>query len=337
MKHLRLVFASLAVVAAGTWAIAAVACDQKSASAANGACTPMSSAECKARMAAGQVCPMHGATTTTAVTAAASGECAAHATQTAASTACAHGASAGGKCPYSGASATTASVSGCTAHSTTATTASVSGCTAHGASATSAGTTHVPANCPAHTVNAMTVANTPGTTTGHPGCSSKTSTTAARGTCAEHGVSAMAAGLGSNCTAKDAQASTTAARAGCDACSDLSACQAELEAAGASIQTVPIKNGVMFVYTAASPGQVNAIQSVMSRRTEHLSRILASGDGAHLCGDCRSMRGAMVSGRLVREVVNIEGGTLVLMTSDDPQLVKRIRTLADAGKTAVKS
>jgi hypothetical protein len=154
------------------------------------------------------------------------------------------------------------------------------------------------------------------------------------GTCAEHGVSAMAAGLGSNCSSLDGN---TSFRGPCDACSDLSACEAELEAAGASIQTVPIKNGVMFVYTAASPGQVSAIQSVMSRRSEHLSKILSSGDRAHLCDDCRSMRGAMVSGRLVREVVNIEGGTLVLVTSDDPQLVKRIRNLADAGKTAVKS
>jgi hypothetical protein len=75
----------------------------------------------------------------------------------------------------------------------------------------------------------------------------------------------------------------------------------------------------------------------MSRRTEHLSRILASGDKVHLCDDCRSMRGEMVSGRLVREVVNIEGGTLVLVTSDDPQLIKRIRDLADAGRTTVKS
>jgi hypothetical protein len=39
----------------------------------------------------------------------------------------------------------------------------------------------------------------------------------------------------------------------------------------------------------------------------------------------------------MREVVNIEGGTLVLVTSDDPQLIKRIRDLADAGRTTVKS
>jgi hypothetical protein len=145
----------------------------------------------------------------------------------------------------------------------------------------------------------------------------------------------MSAGLGSTCGGRAANA--TAAREGCDACSDLAHCEAELEAAGATMQTVPIKNGVMFVYTAATPGQVNAIQSVMTRRTEHLSRILTSGDKAHLCDDCREMRGAMVSGRLMREVVNIEGGTLVLVTSDDPQLIKRIRDLADAGRTTVKS
>ena len=331
MKQLRLVFPFAAAI--GIWAVAAMACDDKStsasaASAGQTACTPMTSAECKAKMAAGQTCPMHGAS---AVTASATGNCAAHATQTA---------GAAGVCPYSGAttasasgcshaSATTASASGCSHAS--ATTASAAGCPGHASSTTAAS-----GACSAHSVNAMTVSNTPagasGYTAAHAGCSAKM--TGAGGGCTEHTVG-MSAGLGSTCGGRAANA--TAARAGCDACSDLAHCEAELETAGATMQTVPIKNGVMFVYTAATPGQVNAIQSVMSRRTEHLSRILTSGDKAHLCDDCREMRGAMVSGRLVREVVNIEGGTLVLVTSDDPQLIRRIRDLADAGRTTVKS
>ena len=332
MKQLRLVFAVPFAAAIGIWAVAAMACDDKStsastASAGQTSCTPMTSAECKAKMAAGQSCPMHGAA---AVTASTTGGCAAHATQTTA-----------GVCPYSG--ATTASATGCTGHASattasasgcshaSATTASAAGCTGHASTASAA-----KGACSAHTVNAMTVSNTPagasGYTAAYASCSSKTAGAASG--CTEHSV-AMSAGLGSTCGGRAANA--TAAREGCDACSDLAHCEAELEAAGATMQTVPIKNGVMFVYTAATPGQVNAIQSVMSRRTEHLSRILTSGDKAHLCDDCRSMRGAMVSGRLVREVVNIEGGTLVLVTSDDPQLIKRIRDLADAGRTTVKS
>lgn len=224
-----------------------------------------------------------------------------------------------------------------------ATTAAMTGSTCPHASAVTA-SAGAPA-CAGHNVNAMTVANG-GQGSAH-GASAMTAasecaghnarTTAyARGLCPEHNVSAMAAGLGSNCTSH-ANATGFTAHVDCDACDDLAACDAELQAAGASMQTVPIKNGVMFVYTADAPGRVNAIQSVMARRTEHLSRIVASGTQAKLCDDCKSMRGAMASGRLVREVVNIEGGTLVLVTSNDPVMVKRIRALADAGKTAVKS
>lgn len=322
MKQLRLVFASLAITAAAVWAIAAVASDQKSATAANGACTPMTSAECKARMAAGQTCPMHGASATSASTAAA-GECSAHSMKTAA---------AGQTCSKHGATTTAMTdccVSGAKASAVTAS-ATADPCAGHGASAVSAKNA---ASCPMHGATAATAA-------GHDGCSMKnrTGTTAANGhgMCPEHDVSAMAAGLGSNCGGHEKSAGATA-HLDCDACDDLASCDAELQAAGASMQTVPIKNGVMFVYTAGAPGRVNAIQSVMARRTEHLSRIVTAGTGARLCDDCKSMRGAMASGHLVREIVNIEGGTLVLVTSDDPKLVKRIRDLADAGKTAVKS
>ena len=286
MKHLRLVFASMAIVVTGVWAIAAVAGDQKSSSAANGACPTMTAAECRAKMAAGQTCPMKGASATSASAAAMGSQCAGH-------------------------GAATASASGeCCAHGVNAMTVSNTGkCAAHGANAA-----------------------------GHEGCSMKGTgaTAAGHGLCPEHNVSAMAAGLGSNCGAHE-HGTGVMAHADCDACDDLAACDAELQAAGAAMQTVPIKNGVMFVYTASSPGRVNAIQSVMARRTEHLSRIVASGTRARLCDDCKSMRGAMASGRMVREVVNIEGGTLVLVTSDDAALIKRIRDLADAGKTAVKS
>lgn len=252
MKQMRLVFASMVVVAAGVGAVAALACPQKSATASNALTASASGAK-----AAGQ-CPYHDAMVTASATGMANGKCAGH--------------------------------------------------------------------------NAATTA-------AHEGCSMKAagaSTAANHGACVDHGVSAMAAGLGTNYGMHD-HANGMNAHIDCDACEDLAACDAELQAAGASMQTVPIKNGVMFVYTAASPGRVNAIQSVMARRTEHLSRIIASGSTARLCDDCKSMRGAMASGRMVREVVNIEGGTLVLVTSDDPALVKRIRDQADAGKTAVKS
>ena len=38
--------------------------------------------------------------------------------------------------------------------------------------------------------------------------------------------------------------------AGCDACEDMGTFDAELTSASAAVQVVPIKNGVMFVYSA---------------------------------------------------------------------------------------
>ncbi len=124
--------------------------------------------------------------------------------------------------------------------------------------------------------------------------------------------------------------------AGCDACADMGAFDAELTGASAAVQVVPIKNGVMFVYTASVPGKVTALQSTITRRSEQLQRIVAAGDKAHLCDGCKIMRGAMASGKVTREVVNIEGGALALVTSNDPALVRQIRAMADANKTAAR-
>lgn len=124
----------------------------------------------------------------------------------------------------------------------------------------------------------------------------------------------------------------------CDACADMFACEQELSAAGARTQVVPLKNGVMFVYTAESPGAVNAVQSAMTRRSERLAQFQRAGERAHLCAECKSMRGAAASGKLLREVVNIEGGVLTLMTSDDPKIVAKIHALIDTRTAArVKS
>ena len=111
-------------------------------------------------------------------------------------------------------------------------------------------------------------------------------------------------------------------------------CAHELEAAGAHTQIVPLKNGVMFVYTADSPGQVRAVQAAMVRRGEKIGQLVSAGDKAHLCAECKQIRGAMASGKLNREVVNIEGGSLTLMTSNDPKMVSKIHSMVDVRMAA---
>jgi len=277
VKNSRLVWAALAVAAAGSWSVYATACDKNksSASAAN-------------------------ATT------------ASYQAKTAGAGSCAS------KNTASAATATTASSSGCAAHTMDATAASHEGCggSASGVSAVTASTAGA---------KSMKVA-------GADGCCSAKSAKSAKNTSASAGGaacgSAMAGISSASCTG---QALTMAmckdSHAGCDACEDMGAFDTELTTAGAAVQVVPIKNGAMFVYTAAAPGKVNALQSAVTRRSEQLQRIIAAGDKAHLCDGCKTMRGAMASGKLHREVVNVERGCMTLITSNDRDVVSKIRSM----------
>jgi hypothetical protein len=145
-------------------------------------------------------------------------------------------------------------------------------------------------------------------------CAMKTMSAAAAGQCNGHGMGAMA----SSNTPSD-----------CEACIDGWDCNEALDAAGAHRQAVRLKNGVMYVYTADSQSKVSAVQAAVARRGDHMTRLAAAGDKAHLCAECKSMRGAIASGKLTREVVNIEGGSLTLITSTDPTVVAKIHAMAD--------
>jgi len=284
VKNSRLVWAALAVAAAGSWSVYATACDKNKSSASAASAT---TASYQAKTAG-------------------AGSCASKNTASA---------------------ATTASSSGCSAHTMDATAASHEGCggsasTVTAVTASSAG------------AKSMKVA-------GAEGCCSAKSAKSAKNTSAAAGGaacgSAMAGVSSSSCSG---QALTMAmckdSHAGCDACEDMGAFDTELTTAGAAVQVVPIKNGAMFVYTAAAPGKVNALQSAVTRRSEQLQKIVAAGDKAHLCDGCKAMRGAMASGKVTREVVSIEGGSLALVTSNDPAMVRQIRAMVDAGKTAAR-
>jgi hypothetical protein len=113
----------------------------------------------------------------------------------------------------------------------------------------------------------------------------------------------------------------------CDACSDMAMCEDELKTAGSQFQVVPLKNGVMYVYTANNSKGVHAVQTAIARRSERINS-LVSATKANLCPDCKSMRGALASGKLTREVVNVEGGSISLVTSNDPAIVAKLYAMA---------
>ena len=210
---------------------------------------------------------------------------------------------------------------------TSAAAVSVSGCP-HSAMASGSSA------CPYHNQGATTKAakNLDGVTLSAPGGSK--------------GVDAVLVGSGAGCNHGAASTSASAAGAGtcsghgaaktadsykhadCDACADMAFCDGEVKALGATVQIVPLKNGVMYVYTAADPKNVHAVQASMGRRNDRMLSILSSGDKAHLCPSCKSVRGAIASGKMNRELVNIEGGCLTLMTSNDPATLSKIYTLA---------
>ena len=129
--------------------------------------------------------------------------------------------------------------------------------------------------------------------------------------------------------------SHTASKTGCAICDEYASCDEKLTVAGAVTQVVPLKNGVMFVYTASAENKAHAVQAAVHRRNDRIAEIATAGAEAPLCDGCKSMRGAMASGKLHREVVNIEGGSLTLVTSEDPTVVKALQEYT--GLKTVKS
>lgn len=276
MKHSRLVLAASAVLALGTWATLASACEDKASAAAASSkssctaamaakCTPQMAAACKsASAAAAQGCP--------------------HAASSSAST-----------CPYHSQGSGTKATSG---RSLDAVTLSAPG--------------------GATTVDAVPVGSGAGCNHG-----ATTAAGADAGKCMGHGM---------------AKTADSFVHADCDACADMAFCDGEVKSLGATVQIVPLKNGVMYVYTAVDPNKVHAVQASMGRRNDRMLSIMAAGDKAHLCPSCKAVRGAIASGKMNRELVNIEGGCLTLMTSNDPATLAKIYSLAGLkGPISVKS
>jgi hypothetical protein len=181
----------------------------------------------------------------------------------------------------------------------------------------------------------------------HASCASKSASATAAGSCSAKGAKTAvmastgtvdALPAGASCHGEGASgASAKAAHGDCSACADMANCEGELASVGAHMQVVPLKNGVMYVYTAEGASKVHAVQASLARRTERLVTLASTGDKAALCGECKTMRGAMASGKLNREVVNIEGGCLTLVTSNDPTMISKIHAMAGVENANRKS
>jgi hypothetical protein len=172
-------------------------------------------------------------------------------------------------------------------------------------------------------------------------CAKGANTSAAAMAHCAKGVSAAAASAAlPNCGGQGmTRVAAMSGHADCDACKDMAACEQEILAAGGRSQIVPLKNGVMYVYTAGTAAGIRAVQAAVTHRSERMAAISSSStaDKTHLCSDCKAMRGAIASGKLNREVVSIEGGCLTLVTSNDPAIVARLHAMASAAENHTKS
>jgi len=178
--------------------------------------------------------------------------------------------------------------------------AAAMGCSAKGASAVTASNTGAAksSNCGSHGASASF---------DHCGMKTMSASTAVAGLrCAEH----------QNGVAHE-----------CAACEDWLEMDKDARAMGARSQVVALKNGAMIVYTADTPAQVKQLQAMVAKRNERMTAAYAGAGDAKLCDDCKQLRGAIASGKLNREVVNVERGVMTLVTSNDHAVVQRIRAM----------
>ena len=102
---------------------------------------------------------------------------------------------------------------------------------------------------------------------------------------------------------------------------------------GASTQVVPLKNGMMFVYTADTRAGIHAVQAAVAHHQERLDALAAAANRARLCPGCRALRTAAARGRLSHEVLDIDGGCIMVTTSSDPAVVAKIYAEAGVAST----
>ena len=155
--------------------------------------------------------------------------------------------------------------------------------------------------------------------------------------CSAHGSSATTANNADHCAAMKNSATAAAgmkcsahmnaAAHDCSACEDWSSCEQDVRTLGAKSQVVGLKNGAMIVYTAERKTDVKALQNVVSKRNDKMVAALSAGSDKKLCDECKQLRGAMASGKLHREVVNVERGCMTLITSNDRDVVQKIRNM----------
>jgi hypothetical protein len=223
---------------------------------------------------------------------------------------------------------------GCSSKATAASTAGHEACSAKSATATTAAAS---ADCCAK--NARTTATAAAATPKAGACPATAACPMSSEQCkAMEASGACTAQMKAACAAKGAKTTAaaagqcpmhaTAAHADCAVCEDELECDGDIRATGARAQVVALRNGAMIVYTLDGAENVRALQAAVARHNQGVVAAL-QGD-AKLCASCKKLRGALASGKLTREVVNVERGCQLLITSSDRSIVQQVHTCTNA-------
>ena len=98
---------------------------------------------------------------------------------------------------------------------------------------------------------------------------------------------------------------------------------------GAAICRVLAREGAkVAVNYSQSAEKAEAVRSLQQAVARHQDKYMAALKGdSKLCADCKQLRGALASGKMTREIVNINSGCQVLITSSDRSIVEKIHAM----------
>ena len=126
-------------------------------------------------------------------------------------------------------------------------------------------------------------------------------------------------------TAGDKPAGKMMGSPNCPACAEGMSCQKALTAMGATMEWVDLSNGLACITTAASPSKAMAVQTHMQKHGQKMNELMTT-QRDKFCDMCKKMSSMIEAG--TQQVVNFKGGTMWMVTSNDPKTVESLHQMA---------
>lgn len=131
--------------------------------------------------------------------------------------------------------------------------------------------------------------------------------------------------LASFATAGDKPAGKMMGSPNCPACAEGMACEKALKGMGAAMEWVDLSNGLACITTAASPSKATAVQTHMQKHGQKMDELMKT-QRDKFCDMCKQMSALIEAGN--QQVVNFKGGSMWMVTSNDPKTVESLHQMA---------